>query len=461
MKRIHSILLAAALLAAPAATLPAQQGPSKPSVERLAPEFWNDEAFVKDFLGSYGFLAGYEPTISEEEKEALRSLIDLIKVSPSAAIRELEPQIKSSSSAAFDFILANLYFQEGELDEAEEFYLKAVKKHPDFRRAYKNLGLVQVQKGDFDEAIPTISKAMELGEVDGRAYGLLGYGYLTQERYFPAEAAYRQAILMQPEVKDWKVGLARTLLESSRYTEAASLFQTLLQDEPDNADFWLLQSNAYLGQDQPLQAAKNIEVARRMGAADLQTLTLLGDIYMNDESPDLALDAYLEAAEEAGPDDTKSLIRAAELLTRSVNYPQAKTMIAAVRDKQTELGEQDEMQLLTLEAKIARAEGDDEKAVATLNRIVEQDSLNGEALIELANYYADQGDMAKATNRFEQAQKIEKFERQALVAHAQALVRDGQYEDAVPLLRRALQIKPDQNLEDYLSRVERAARNQS
>ncbi|MFP4069481.1 MAG: tetratricopeptide repeat protein [Opitutales bacterium] len=461
MKRIHSILLAAALLAAPAATLPAQQGPSKPSVERLAPEFWNDEAFVKDFLGSYGFLAGYEPTISEEEKEALRSLIDLIKVSPSAAIRELEPQIKSSSSAAFDFILANLYFQEGELDEAEEFYLKAVKKHPDFRRAYKNLGLVQVQKGDFDEAIPTISKAMELGEVDGRAYGLLGYGYLTQERYFPAEAAYRQAILMQPEVKDWKVGLARTLLESSRYTEAASLFQTLLQDEPDNADFWLLQSNAYLGQDQPLQAAKNIEVARRMGAADLQTLTLLGDIYMNDESPDLALDAYLEAAEEAGPDDTKSLIRAAELLTRSVNYPQAKTMIAAVRDKQTELGEQDEMQLLTLEAKIARAEGDDETAVATLNRIVEQDSLNGEALIELANYYADQGDMAKATNRFEQAQKIEKFERQALVAHAQALVRDGQYEDAVPLLRRALQIKPDQNLEDYLSRVERAARNQS
>ena len=34
---------------------------------------------------------------------------------------------------------------------------------------------------------------MELGDVDGRAYGLLAYSYLTQENYYPAEAA-RQAI---------------------------------------------------------------------------------------------------------------------------------------------------------------------------------------------------------------------------------------------------------------------------
>ena len=142
-------------------------------------------------------------------------------------------------------------------------------KHPDFRRAYKNLGLVQVQKGDFDNAIKTISKAMELGEVDGRSYGLLGYGYLTQEKYYPAEAAYRQAILMQPEVTDWKVGLARCLLETERYADAIALFDTLLLESPGNADYWLLQGNAYLGKGESLAAAKNLEVVRRMGAADL------------------------------------------------------------------------------------------------------------------------------------------------------------------------------------------------
>ncbi|HBO57478.1 MAG TPA: hypothetical protein DD622_03465, partial [Opitutae bacterium] len=74
-------------------------------------------------------------------------------------------------------------------------------------RAYKNLGLVYVQDGNFKKAIPTISKALELGVVDGRAYGLLAYGYLSEEKYYPAEAAYRQAILIQPDVKDWKIGL--------------------------------------------------------------------------------------------------------------------------------------------------------------------------------------------------------------------------------------------------------------
>ena len=41
-------------------------------VTNIASQLWEDETFVKEFLGSYGFLAGYEPPISDEEKEALR-----------------------------------------------------------------------------------------------------------------------------------------------------------------------------------------------------------------------------------------------------------------------------------------------------------------------------------------------------------------------------------------------------
>ena len=119
-----------------------------------------------------------------------------------------------------------------------------------------------------------------------------------------------------------------------------------------------------------------------------------------------------------------------------------------------------ELQLLNLQAKIARVQDDDEAAVQLLTQIVERDALNGDAIIELANYYAETGDMAKATNRYEQAEKIDAFEREALIAHAQTLVRNGDYRKAVPLLRRALQIKADGNLEDYADRVERAARNQ-
>jgi len=477
---IRSVAFALAF-SATVSTASAQLAESNPMED-----MWDDPRFKKSFLGSYGFLSGAEPDVSQEEVETLRDLFPVIERNPSVAIDQLEPKITQDSTAAFDFILGNLYFQKGELGQAETNYEAAIDKFPEFRRAYKNLGLVQVQQGDFKRAIETLSKAMELGEVEGRAYGLLGYSYLSLERYYPAEAAYRQAILMQPETRDWKVGLARALLESERHKEAIALFDTLLKDDPRNADFWMLQSNAYIALDQPMKAAKNLEIVRRLGAADVAGLSLLGDIYMNHEAPELALDAYLAAADKASPDNLETLLRAAELFTRTGDHTQASEMIAKLRDEFGErLADDQSLQLLTFEARVARAQGKEEKAVELLKDIVKRDTLNGDALIELANHYADEAEnlrskierqtkssseaeieklkneaaamLSKAVTRYEQAAKIDGFERRAVVAHAQALVRAGDYSDAIPLIERALEIKKDANLSDYLERVQRAA----
>ena len=424
-------------------------------------ELWSDPQFQKEFTASYGTLAGYEPTLSEEDKSRLRTLIKIIRARPEQAIKQLSEQIKEEDSAAFDFILANLYFQEGDLVAAEKFYLQAIKKYPAFRRAYKNLGFVNIQSGDYVSAINSISKSMELGDVDGRAFGLLAFSYLTQENYYPAEAAYRQAILMQPEVVDWKLGLARCLLEMGQYSDAVAIFETLIRDDPDNTDYWVLQSNAYLGLDESLKAARNLEVVQRLNKADIQTLSLLGDIYMNNEMPDLALNAYLLAAELAQDEDLGILIKSAKVLTLTVNYEQAETIIGKIRnDFSDKMDEADDLELLTYEAKIARAKGQDDLAASLLIQIIERDLLNGEAIIELAKYYADQGKLTEAITRFEQAQKIRKYERPALVAHAQTLVNNKEYDEALPLLNRALRIESDRNLKDYKDRVERAARKQ-
>src|SRR5690606_11955899 len=133
-----------------------------------ADSMWKDPDFIKSFTGSYGFLTGAEPKVSDKEIELLREVFDLIKVQPALAIQHLHKNAGTDASAAFDFVLGNLQFQAGALPEARRAYETAIKKFPNFRRAYKNLGLVLVQAGDFDAAIPVISKALELGEIDGR-----------------------------------------------------------------------------------------------------------------------------------------------------------------------------------------------------------------------------------------------------------------------------------------------------
>lgn len=416
---------------------------------------WDDPNFVKEFIASYGFLADYEPQISNPERALLRKLIEQIKESPASAIEQLAGQIKPSSSASFDFNLGNLYFQNNQLPQAAAAYRKAIEKHPDFRRAYKNLGLLLIQDEQLQAAIPILSKAIELGEVNGQTYGLLGYAHSYQEQYYPAEIAYRQAILMQPTVNNWKAGLAYCLRSTQRNPEAIALLESLLKDQPDNSEYWLSQADAYLEISQYSAALRNFEIVRLMGQAQPATLTKLGDIYLYIQAPQLALQAYLDAIEIAKLPDRHALVRAAELLTQNQNFSLAQTLIEQTRSHyQQLLPVADHYKLLALEAKIAREHADAPRELAALNHLIAYDALNGDALIQLANYYAQHDDLPRAITRFQQAEKIQAHQRPALIARAQALVSHNLYKDALPLLKLALQLKADDSLQDYLLRVE-------
>ncbi len=420
----------------------------------------NDPEWQKSFLGSYGFLSGAEPEINATELELLREVIDVMRANPRAAAAMLQQQTGEQSSAALDFILANLEFQNGETDPAMAHYQSALKKFPDFRRAHKNLGLLLVQKGDFAGALEHLSRAVELGDRDGRSYGLMGYCYINLENHLAAEAAYRNAILQQPETRDWKLGLARSLLAMERYKEAVALFDTLIAANPDDASAWLLQANAYVGLEQPRAASVNLEAVRAMGKAQNSSLVLLGDIYMNEGMPDLAKDAYLEviASDEDGV-EFRTAYRAADLLVRSRAFDEAKELLSSIqRQYGEELASEDELKVLTLEAKVARAQGRKKEAAKLLETIVERDGTRGDALLELAAYHRGEGNDAKALLLIERAENLDAFEYQALLEHAQLKVASRDYREAAQLLRRALQIRSEPRVAGFLARVEQSIR---
>ena len=421
-----------------------------------------DPEWQKSFLGSYGFLSGAEPEINHSEIEMLREVIDLMKVNPRAAASVLEQRVSADSSAALDFILANLRFQNGDLAKARASYGRALEKFPDFRRAEKNFGLLLVQDNEFAEAIEHLSRAIELGDRDGRTYGLLGYCHLDQRNFLAAEAAYRQAVLQEPDAKDWQLGLARALLAEERYGEVASLFSAYLERQPTDANAWKLQANAFLGLDQPRAAAVNLEAIRLLGEADTASLVLLGDIYMNEGISDLAKEAYLGVikADESGR-QYKAAYRAAELLLRSQAYPEAAEVLTSIDHRyKTNLSNDDELDLMTLKVKLARAQGRDSEAATLLEKIVSRDGTRGAALLELAKYHFDRSNDAKALLLLERAQNLEAFERQALIEEAQFRVRSREYDQASALLRKAQRIKQEPRVARFLVRVEDAARRQ-
>ncbi|HKK53457.1 MAG TPA: hypothetical protein VKA74_17790, partial [Myxococcota bacterium] len=175
---------------------------------------------------------------------------------------------------------------------------------------------------------------------------------------------------------------------------------------------------------------------------------------------DLAKDAYLELIRsDDGGARYQAAHRAAELLFRSQAYGQAAELIASIdRRYAKDLETRDELELMTLKAKVARAQGREKEGAALLEKIVTRDGTRGDALLELARYHRDQGNDQKALLLLERASNLEAYEYDALVEQAQFRVASKQYDEAANLLRQALRIRSEPRVERFLARVEQATR---
>jgi len=76
----------------------------------------------------------------------------------------------------------------------------------------------------------------------------------------------------------------------------------------------------------------------------------------------------------------------------------------------------------------------------------------------LGQHHARQGEPDRAILYYERAASVAACEVQAKIRHAQVLVGLGRYGEAVPLLRRAQEIKPRDDIARYLEQVERIAK---
>lgn len=434
------------------------------AAQQLSPTelaLWNDPSFQKRFAESYLAETDVEPRLDDDEREQMQELLVLIAANRlDEAAQRLEGLAGGSRNAVFDFTLAQIHFQQEKLDKAAARYEAAIGKFPRFRRAFRSLGLIHVRRAEFHKAVPALTRVVELGGGDGPTYGLLGYSYAVLDNPLAAESAYRMANLLDPNAIDWKMGLARSFFKQNRFADAAALTTTLLAAQPERADLWLLQANAFLGLDQPRKAAENLEVVERLGKSTADSLTMLGDIHVNLDQFDLAVQAHVRALERAPQGKAERAIRAARALVARGGHDAARELMAAIqRLRADSLPADEKKDLLKLRARLAVAAGAGNEEADVLAEIVGIDPLDGEALILLGQHASRTGDTEKAVFWFERAAGLEKFEADAKVRHAQLLVGQGKYQEALPLLRRAQTLKPRETIQQYLEQVERVAQS--
>ncbi len=417
----------------------------------------NNPQFRKNYMGIYGVNSAIEPRLAETDRLLYDAVLPHLKSDPEQAILLLVEGMLPECNAAFNFLLGSLYFSIEKDSEAEAQLLLSIEKHPSFRRAHRTVALVYARRNNVDKVMKHIVKVVELGGGDAQSYGMLGYGYLLQEKYRSSLVAYQNARMFAPDSYDFKRGEAQCLLMTQQYGQAIALYDELIAENPDEADFWLLQSNALLALDDRDRTAANLEMVRSLGNGNFNNLILLASLYLEDQAYSLGVEIASEALVYAESNDFVSAMQLLEFMTQRDLMDYAKGYRDVFEKEllpKVDLEESNRFEVAA--ASVDFALGDCEEGVDRLKAIIQQDPLEGRSLILLGRYFLDVADVETAEFYFECALSAEAFKAEAHVALGQLAVSRGEFKVALDELRKAQLIEYRTTVQDYLDQVAEA-----
>lgn len=414
----------------------------------------NSPEFRKQFMASYGVNAEIEPTLTQKDRPLYESIEPHLKSDPRYAIQQVENKLTSESSAAFDFLLGNLYYSIQDFNASKQNLQNAIKKFPSFRRAYRTLALIEVQQDNLSASIPLWLKVIALGGGDAQSYGLLGYAYLNEEKYKSALTAYEMARMFAPESHDYKRGEAQCLLMTQNYDGAIALFDELIAESPGKADYWLFQANAFLSKENHKNAIANLEIAHELGKPSWSSLVLLGDLYLSQNTFQLAIATYQKALNKHPSISVDKALIPLRSLLQMRHYEEAKAYLETfdqVFKEKLAPGQQVERSLMN--ARIDFGLGNEETARKRLQLILSTDPLNGHALILLGNHEKEKGNLAEAELHLERASHLPDFQAEAWESLGKLAIERRDFKQAVHFFQKAYANTKKQYLNEYVKRL--------
>lgn len=104
------------------------------------------------------------------------------------------------TAEAYTFLGWTYHFQ-GKVDEAIAECRKAIQVDPEFGTAYNDIGSYLIERGQYDEALPWLERALQSRRYDSFHYPHynLGRAYIAKEMYKKARHHFEMALRLNPD----------------------------------------------------------------------------------------------------------------------------------------------------------------------------------------------------------------------------------------------------------------------
>lgn len=422
---------------------------------------WKDEDFQSRFLGRYGVNGFTEPQMDIENYNIYEGTIALIEDKEKAieylkyGISEMEKN-GLEASPSLHFTLGSIYDELGKKDLAIEQYITSVKKHPNFLRAYANLGFALMEINEQEKALPVLLKTVELGANESQIHGLIGRIYTDKKLYESALSSFRSAIVFKPENNNARFGIIQCLIALGRYEDAIPVIDEALAFDRNNVDHWHNRAGLLMRLNRIDEAIVDLQTAHHLGGESYTSLLDLSALYFQKELYKDSINCLLNTIPLAkNQAELERILGYANSLVSANQLDGAIAILQKVEHKSNVLNVPMDTYLINkIEAKNALAKHDFAETIRFIAPLIEQTPLDGTLYLMKAKALLGLQEKEEAILSYQIAATINTSAFQANYELARLMLSDGEMDKALTFLRTAYSKKPSDALRDHIRTIE-------
>ena len=188
-----------------------------------------------------------------------------------------DPERDSDPSLQFAYGIALV--RSGKASEAEKIFGELLATHRDSPELNVVIGQAHAEQGDYDAAVVSLQRALELKPDVAEANSALGVIYLKQGKLTEASQAFKAELASHPADVKARYNLATVLDLDGQSDEAIGEIRTVLKARPEYADARYLLGKIMLARGMAADAVEQLEIAARLAPEDANVQYQLGLAY--------------------------------------------------------------------------------------------------------------------------------------------------------------------------------------
>ena len=331
----------------------------------------------------------------------------------------------------------------GDLLKALEFYEEAIKVRPEFAEAEFQRGNALVGLGRLPEAESSLRRAIELRKDWSMPYSALGALLVRLNRDADAEPVLRQAVKLDTQDNLALRMLADIRLRRGDAKEALELTRRATTDADAPASTWFLRAMAERATGDKVAALSSFDHALQLDPVNLSALLERAEVRISTGENERAL-ADLKIAETLIKGDKAIASRLAADYELAGKPDQAKRVAeAAGLSQATPVSNDGTLKVVGTPEEIEAANSDDPSvALKALENLLVKNPNNAMLLARLGVAYRTV-DANRSLDYYKRAAEKEPANPDYATGYSSALVQARRFAEAAGILRRVIQIAPN------------------